>query len=67
MTYPKMPPRLPPRLVYSPLSGRVYVATRYRLDQRHPGVIVASVKHDVTADYLALRKKRVRVSGDAKP
>jgi hypothetical protein len=50
------PPRKPPRLLYSELTGTVYVITRYT-ERPHPtkkgrGIVVASVKHDVTADFL---------------
>ncbi len=51
-----------PRLVYSPLSRRVYICTQYREDPRKPGVIIARHKYDVTEDYLALRTRRVRVA-----
>lgn len=57
-------PRQPVLLRYSPLGKRVYVLTRYTV-KRTPGgkeFIVASVKHDVTEDYKALRKMRVRVT-----
>ena len=39
----------------SPLSGRVYVVTRYRA--RPGGGIVADVKHDVTGDVKELRAR----------
>lgn len=54
-----------PRLVYSPLGRRVYVVTRYVEKTAPDGsrYLVASRKYDVTEDYLALRKKRVRGAG----
>jgi hypothetical protein len=42
----------PPRLVLGPLTGRIYIATRYR--ERDNGVIETQEKFDVTNDFLAL-------------
>ena len=52
-----------PRLVYSPLGKRVYVVTRYRLRPLSDGSfsLVASRKYDVTDDFAALRKKRLKL------
>lgn len=52
----------PPRLLFSELSGRVYVVTRYTV-REHPtksgtGVIVAHTKYDVTADFDEIGSKR---------
>jgi hypothetical protein len=42
----------PPRLMQSPLTGRVYVVTSYRL--LPDGGVMARVKHDVTPDFDAI-------------
>lgn len=42
----------PPRLFRGPLSGRVYVVTRYR--DLGNGMFEAHEKHDVTDEFLAL-------------
>ena len=62
-----MEPPLTPRLVYSVLTGRILVITRYRDKGRF---LVASDKryvYDVTEDFVALRKKRVRVRRGERP
>jgi hypothetical protein len=48
-----------PRLVYSAIGRRVYVVTRY--SARPNGIMVAHRKYDVTEDFRALRKRRVRL------
>jgi hypothetical protein len=42
----------PPRLTGGPVTGRVYVVTHGKV--REDGVIVASVKYDVTDQFDAL-------------
>lgn len=44
-----------PRLLHSELTGRIYVATRYRT--RPDGVIVVAEKFDVTDDFMAIAAK----------
>lgn len=54
-----------PRLVFSELTGRVLVITRYTDNGRY---IVARDKryvHDVTDDFVALRRKRIKVRAGA--
>jgi hypothetical protein len=38
--------------VLGPLTGRIYIATRYR--ERDNGVVETQEKYDVTNDFLAL-------------
>jgi hypothetical protein len=40
----------PPKLVLGPLSGRIYIATRYTV--RDNGVIESHEKYDVTSDFM---------------
>jgi hypothetical protein len=42
----------PPKLVLGPLTGRIYIATRYKV--RENGVIESQEKFDVTDDFLNL-------------
>jgi hypothetical protein len=42
----------PPKLVLGPLTGRIYIATRYKV--RPNGVIETQEKYDVTDDFLNL-------------
>ena len=44
--------KCPPRLVLGPLTGRIYIATRYR--EKDGGIIETQEKFDVTNDFLAL-------------
>jgi hypothetical protein len=43
-----------PRLVIGPLTGRIYVTTRYR--ELPNGVIEAQTKYDVTSDFMAVKE-----------
>ena len=45
-------PKQTPRLTLGPLTGRIYVVTRYR--ERPNGVIEAQEKFDVTDEFLSL-------------
>ena len=47
----------PPRLVLGPLTGRIYIATRYKV--RPNGVIEAHEKYDVTDDFMNLHAEAV--------
>ncbi len=47
-------------LRHSLLSGRVYAITRWSVSKDGKS-IMAITKHDVTGDFQALRKQRVRV------
>ena len=42
----------PPKLVLGPLTGRIYIATRYT--ERANGVIESHEKYDVTNDFMNL-------------
>jgi hypothetical protein len=44
------PRKHPPKLVLGPLTGRIYIATRYTV--RDNGVIEAREKYDVTDDFM---------------
>jgi len=46
----------PPRLFISGLTGRIYIATKYR--QMADGSVVAGEKYDVTADFEAIEASR---------
>lgn len=46
------PRKHPPRLVLGPLTGRIYIATRYT--EREGGIIESSEKYDVTNEFLSL-------------
>ena len=46
----------PPFLSLGALTGRVYIVTRYT--QRADGVLVASEKYDVTAEFDRLAAER---------
>lgn len=46
------PRKFPPKLVLGPLTGRIYIATRYTV--RENGVIESHEKYDVTNDFLNL-------------
>jgi hypothetical protein len=43
-----------PRLTIGPLSGRIYVVTKYRVLEN--GVIEAQTKYDVTSDFMAVKE-----------
>ena len=47
-----MPRKYPPKLLLGPLTGRIYIATRYT--ERQNNVIEAHEKYDVTDDFLNL-------------
>jgi hypothetical protein len=47
----------PPKLVLGPLTGRIYIATRYRV--RDNGVIETQEKFDVTNDFMNLYAEAV--------
>ena len=42
----------PPKLLLGPLTGRIYIATRYTA--KPGGIIEAHEKYDVTDDFLNL-------------
>ena len=46
------PRKHPPRLVLGPLTGRIYIATRYT--EREGGIVEAHEKFDVTNDFLSM-------------
>ena len=46
-----------PRLLRSPLTGRVYIVTAYR--QGNCGSFVADTKTDVTDEFLAIEAQRL--------
>lgn len=56
----------PPRLLESPLTGQVYVVTRYTIKNAADGTpyLSAQIKYDVTEDFkaIAARWKRPRKS-----
>jgi hypothetical protein len=41
-----------PLLLRSPLTGQVYIVTRYHRDEARNGAVVAHRKYEVTADEL---------------
>jgi hypothetical protein len=43
-----------PRLTIGPLTGRIYVVTKYRVLEG--GVIDAQTKYDVTSDFMAVKE-----------
>lgn len=43
-------PQSPPLLRFSPLTGTVYIITRYKVAEN--GIITAQRKFDVTEDFL---------------
>jgi hypothetical protein len=45
----------PPRLLRSPLTGTVYVVTRYKVLDVERDLIEAQTKYDVTADFERLK------------
>jgi hypothetical protein len=47
-----VPRKYPPKLVLGPLTGRIYIATRYTV--RPNGVIETQEKYDVTDAFLNL-------------
>jgi hypothetical protein len=49
--------RQPPRLMLSPLTGRIYVATRYKVIDDERGLWRAVEKHDVTAQFMAVKEE----------
>ncbi len=54
----RMPRKHPPRLLLGPLTGRIYIATRYR--EREGGIVEAQEKFDVTDDFMNLYADAVR-------
>ena len=51
----------PPRLMLGPLTGRIYVATRYRLIDAEKGTWEALEKYDVTSDFMAVKEEAERL------
>jgi len=45
-----------PRLVHSGLTGRIYIATRYK--EFPDGSVVSSLKYDVTREFEAIEASR---------
>lgn len=49
-----MPPKQEPKLLRSPLTGRVYIVTRYRMINEDDDTYEAREKYDCTEQFLAL-------------
>lgn len=45
----------PPRLMLGGLTGRVYIATRYRIIDAECGTWEALEKYDVTSEFMAVK------------
>jgi hypothetical protein len=56
-----MTPRNPPMLTRSPMSGRIYIATKYK--KMRDGAVVAYEKHDTTDAFGLLMAEVVDALG----
>jgi hypothetical protein len=45
----------PPRLMLGPLTGRIYIATRYKIIDAEKGTFEAQEKYDVTNQFMDLK------------
>jgi hypothetical protein len=44
-----------------PLTGRIYVVTRYKLIDAETGTFEALEKYDVTSDFMAVKEEAERL------
>jgi hypothetical protein len=47
----------PPRLMLGPMTGRIYVATRYKVIDAERGLWEAQKKYDVTDQFMAVKEE----------
>jgi hypothetical protein len=59
-----MPRKNPPILNVGPLSGKVYIVTRYRVLDAEKGHYEAQEKFDVTEQFDAIAAARASHDGD---